>query len=257
MLVDSHCHLDCLELSAHSGSLDSALAAARDKGVGYFLCVCIDLEHFADVLSIAESHPDISASVGVHPTSTGGEEPTLERLIKLAKSEKVVAIGETGLDFYRQPEKPEWQIERFKTHIEASRQSRKPLIVHTRMAREDTIACMKSAGADEVGGVMHCFTEDWEMAKKALDLNFYISFSGIVTFKNALELKEVAKKVPLDKMLIETDSPYLAPMPYRGKPNEPAYVLQVAEYLSTLKGVSLEVLAEQTTKNFFSLFKPV
>lgn len=254
MIVDSHCHLDRLDLTDHDGSLESALTSARDKGVGHFLCVCIDLEHFDDVLTIAKSHTDICASVGVHPTSEDVEEPSLEKLIHLASDENVVAIGETGLDFYRQPEKPTWQIERFETHIEAAKATNKPLIIHTRMAREDTIASMKTAGADQAGGVMHCFTEDWEMAKKAIDLNFYISFSGIVTFKNATELKEVAKKVPLDRMLIETDSPYLAPVPHRGKSNEPAYVYHVAEYLSELKGVPFETLAQQTTDNYTKLF---
>jgi len=254
MLVDSHCHLDQLDLTAHGGQIEQALAAARAAGVGHFLCVCIDLDHLDDVLAIAEKYDDVSASVGLHPNEAVATEPDVDTLLRLAKHPSVVAIGETGLDYYRSEGDVEWQRERFRTHIQAARQCHKPIIVHSRQARDDTIALMREQNASEVGGVMHCFTETWDMAKQALDLNFYISFSGIVTFKNAKELHDVAKKVPLENMLIETDSPYLAPIPFRGKPNEPAYVKYVAEHIAALKNIPVEQVAEITTGNFFKLF---
>ena len=254
MLIDSHCHLDQLDLTPHNGKLDKALANAKTHGVGHFLCVCIDLEHFPDVLKIAEQYDNVYASVGLHPNEKVNAEPTVAELIKLAQHPKVIAIGETGLDYYRTEGDVSWQQERFRHHIQAALEVKKPLIVHSRQAREDTIRILKEEGADKIGGVMHCFTENWEMAQQAIALNFYISFSGIVTFKNAHELQEVAKQVPLNKMLVETDSPYLAPNPYRGKPNEPAYVRYVAEYIAELRQLNFAAVAEQTTKNFKELF---
>ncbi len=254
MFVDSHCHLDRLNLKKYQGELSAALAFARSEGVDKMLNVCIDLEHFSDVLAIAEAHSDIYASVGVHPSSHEGEEPTVERLVALANHDKVVAIGETGLDYYYGADTKDQQQSRFIHHLVAAKTCKKPVIIHTRDAREDTIAIMKQHADTSVAGVMHCFTESWDMAKQALDLGFYISFSGIVTFKNAEELRAVAMKVPMDRMLIETDSPYLAPVPYRGKSNEPAFVAEVAKLLAELRGVSVEALAEQTTENFCRLF---
>jgi TatD DNase family protein len=223
--------------------------------VTHFLCVCIDLEHLDDVLTPAKEHTNIFASVGVHPNEHEGHEPTMEELVKLADNENVIAIGETGLDYFRSEGSLDWQRERFRQHIAASKATDKPLIIHMRDATEDTLRIMKEEDAGEVGGVMHCFVEDWEVAKRALDLNFYISFSGIVTFKNARELKQVAKKLPEDKMLVETDSPYLAPVPYRGKPNQPAYVRHVAEHVAELRGINVEAIGEVTTENFFNLFR--
>jgi len=253
-LVDSHCHLDRLDLAPFNGQLDNALQAASEQGVGHMLCVCIDLEHFEDVLQPARQYANISASVGVHPNETSGKEPTVSELVELAGDEQVVAIGETGLDYFRSEGDLEWQRQRFRNHIAAARQTGKPLIIHMRDAAEDTLQILKQEKADEVGGVMHCFTENREVARAALDLNFMISFSGIVTFNSAQELKQVAKMVPLDRMLVETDSPYLAPVPYRGKSNQPAYVRQVAEHIAELRQTSLEDIATATTQNYFSLF---
>lgn len=254
-LVDSHCHLDQLDLSAHAGDLDRALAHAKRQGVGHMLCVCITLDDFPKVLEIAKHYSHISASVGLHPNDSVDQEPTADDLIRLAADEKVVAIGETGLDYFRSIGDVEWQRERFRQHIRAAKHTDKPLIVHTRDAITDTLRIMQEEQASTVGGVMHCFTENWEAASAALDQNFYISISGIVTFKNAVEIQAVAKTVPLDRLLIETDSPYLAPVPFRGKPNEPAYVLHVAEYIAQLRGMSVLEVAEKTTENFFRLFK--
>ncbi len=256
-LVDSHCHLDQLD------SLSNALENALKNNVGHLLCVCITLKDFPNMLMLAESHPHISVSIGLHPTEEVGEgmEPSAEELVRLVQSEKpertekIVAIGETGLDYYRSTGNLEWQRERFRQHIRAAKMLNKPLIIHSRAAREDTLTLLKEENAATVGGVLHCFTEDWSMAKAALDLGFYISFSGIITFKNAKELQAIAQKMPLDRMLIETDSPYLAPEPYRGKPNEPAYVRQVADYIAQLRGIDVVELADQTTANFFRLFK--
>jgi TatD DNase family protein len=257
-LVDSHCHLDRLDLSPWDGDLNGALKNAAEQGVGHFLCVSIDLEHYPCLLEMAKSHEQISVSVGVHPTSQDGHDPSSEELIALAAEPEVVAIGETGLDYFRCEEgdegELEWQRERFRQHIAASKVTRKPLIIHMRDATEDTLRILKEEGADEVGGVMHCFVENWEVAKRALDLNFDISFSGIVTFNSAKELKVVAKNIPSNRMLVETDSPYLAPVPYRGKPNQPAYVRQVAECIADLRDSSWEIIAEQTTENYFRRF---
>jgi TatD DNase family protein len=219
------------------------------------LCVCITLQDFPQMLSVAQNYPHISASVGLHPNETAVLEPSADDLAKLAQHEKIVAIGETGLDYYRSTGDLGWQHERFRQHIRAAKKVNKALIIHSRQARTDTLRILKEEGAATVGGVMHCFTEDWDMAKAAIDLGFYISFSGIVTFSNAKELQAVAKQVPLERMLIETDSPYLAPVPYRGKPNEPAYVRQVAEYIAQLRNIDVIELADQTTTNFFNCFK--
>jgi TatD DNase family protein len=222
------------------------------------LCVSVDLPDFPRVLALAEKYPHIYASVGVHPDYEDTPEPSVDDLVRLSNHPKIVAIGETGLDYYRLQGDLEWQRERFRVHIRASRASRKPLIIHTRAASEDTLRLMREEGAGldagGVGGVMHCFTESLAVAQAAMEMGFYISFSGIVTFKSAKELQAVALAVPLDRMLIETDSPYLAPVPHRGKMNEPGFVMHVAEFLSKLKDLPLEQVAEQTTENFFKLF---
>jgi TatD DNase family protein len=227
--------------------------------VDHALCVSVDLQDFPNVLKLAEEHPHLYASVGVHPDYEDTPEPSLEFLVETSlKHPKIIAIGETGLDYYRMGARSydslEWQRERFRTHIRAALATKKPLIIHTRSASVDTIRILKEEGAEQIGGVMHCFTESYEVAKSAMDMGFYISFSGIVTFKSAKELQETCKQVPLDRMLIETDSPYLAPIPYRGKINEPAWVAKVAEFISDLKGVPLEVLGNQTSINFFQCF---
>ena len=252
MLVDSHCHLDFPDLAS---SLPELLGQMRENQVGAALCIAVNLEDFPRVLDLAENHPELYATVGVHPEYTDVAEPDIEQLVSLAAHPKVVGIGETGLDYYWHKDQPAWQRARFATHIRAARTCSKPLIVHTRESAADTLRVLKEEGADAVGGVMHCFTENWEMASRALDLGFYISFSGIVTFKNASIVKEVAQKCPLDRLLVETDSPYLAPTPYRGKLNQPAYVRYVAEEIARLRGVAVEVIHEATTDNFFSLFK--
>jgi len=235
--------------------LDQVLARANSNHVDYMLCVSVNLEAYPEVLALAEANPHIFASVGVHPNEREGTDPTTEQLVRLAQHERVVAIGETGLDYFRCEGDMTWQQNRFRNHIAAAKQLDKPLIIHTRDASEDTMTILEEEGASDCGGVMHCFVENWEVARRALDIGFYISFSGILTFKNAVDLKEVAKKVPLDRILVETDAPYLAPVPYRGKSNEPAYVLHVAEHLAELKGLALEEVAEKTTNNFFSLFQ--
>lgn len=254
MLTDSHCHLDCLNLDNYDGDLDAAIQAARANDVGQFLCVCIDLENFPNVLAIAEQYPFIHASVGLHPNTTDGHDPSVEELVALAAHPKIKAIGETGLDFFRSDGRHDWQLERFRRHIQAAKQCQLPLIIHTRDAEEDTLAMMRSEDAESVGGVMHCFTGTQTFAEASIEMGFYISFSGIVTFKNAKELQAVASSIPLDKMLIETDSPYLAPVPHRGKSNEPAFVKYVAEFIANLRGVELEDLAAITTENYKRCF---
>jgi TatD DNase family protein len=251
MLVDSHCHLDFPDLAA---DLDSVMALMQKNQVAQALCVSVTLEDFPKVRAIAEKYPHVFASVGVHPDYEGVSEASPEILVALADHPKVVAIGETGLDYFRLKGDLEWQRERFRNHIRAARLCRKPLIIHTREAAEDTIRIMHEEGADQAGGVMHCFTESWAVAEAALDLGFYISFSGIVTFKNATALKEVARRVPLERMLIETDSPYLAPVPHRGKTNQPGLVIHVAEEIAKLRGVPFDQVATVTTNNFFNLF---
>ena len=251
MLVDSHCHLNFPELA---GNLDRILARMDVNQVTHALCVSVTLEDFPAVLNLAERYPNIYASVGIHPDSQGVREADADELAGLATHPRIIAIGETGLDYYRLKENLEWQRERFRRHIHAARSCGKPLIIHTREAAADTIRIMREEGADQVGGVMHCFTESWETAAAALGLGFYISFSGIVTFKNAKALKDVARKVPMDRMLVETDCPYLAPVPYRGKLNEPAYVKYVAEEIARLREVPCTEVARATSNNFFRLF---
>ena len=253
MLVDSHCHIDFPELV---GDFAGLLSRARDAGVGHLLCVSVNLSDFPAMLVLAGRSERISASVGVHPNTAleDGEEPSVETLADLAANRKVVAIGETGLDYYRDDCDPDIQRERFTRHIRAALHVGKPLIIHTRSAAQDTIDVMREQDARTVGGVMHCFAEDWATAKAALDEGFYISFSGIVTFKSAGALREVARKVPMDRILVETDSPYLAPVPLRGKTNEPAYVRHTAECLAKLRQVELGYLSDRTTENFFRLF---
>ena len=254
-LVDSHCHLDRVDLSAYDGSFEAMLASAKAEGIEHMLCVSIDLESYPAMLKLVDDHPEVSVSVGVHPNDHDRHEPTVEELVELAAHPKNVAIGETGLDYFRsERESCDWQRERFRTHIRAANACQKPLIIHTRDAREDTIRILQEEHAEEAGGVMHCFTETWEMAQQAMELGFYISFSGIVTFKNAEELRDVAMKVPIERMLIETDSPYLAPTPYRGKPNEPKYVGRVAETIAELRGIDVDELATITRDNFYNLF---
>jgi len=252
MLVDSHCHLDFPDLVQR---LPDILERMRHNDVGCAVCIGVNLEDFPNVLALAEAHPQLYATVGVHPEYSDAEEPGEDRLVALASHPRVVAVGETGLDYYWQKDRPAWQRARFRTHIRAAKAVDKPLVVHMRDAADDTIRLLAEEGAETAGGVMHCFTETWEVARQALDLGFYISFSGIVTFKNALAIKEVAQKAPLDRILVETDSPYLTPAPFRGKPNEPAYVKYVAEEIGRLRGIPPSAVAEATTDNFFNLFK--
>lgn len=253
-LVDSHCHLDMLDLTPEAGDLSKIITRAQENGVQHILNVCVKLTDFPTVLKTAQAYPFVSASVGLHPNEQS-EETDTDTLIKLAQPKKVIAIGETGLDYFRSTGDVEWQRNRFRAHIRAAKATQKPLIIHTREAKEDTIKLMQEERAQDIGGVMHCFTEEWSIAEKALEMGFYISFSGIVTFKNAAVIQDTARKTPIDRILIETDSPYLAPNPYRGKPNEPGYVRHTAEYIAALRNISLEDFAEQTTTNFFTLFK--
>jgi len=254
VLVDSHCHIDFEEYAERMPQLLENMARNQ---VTHALCVCVNLVDFPRVLALAESHAELFASVGVHPDQAEDASPAVKDLVGRAQHPKIVAVGETGLDYFRQGGDLEWQRTRFRTHIRAARECGKPLIIHTRDAGEDTLRIMREERAHEVGGVMHCFTETLEIALAAMDLDFYISFSGIVTFKNAHAIKEVAKAVPLARMLVETDSPYLAPVPQRGKTNEPAWVRHVAEEIARLRGISLEAVAAATTGNFFRLFKPI
>jgi len=254
MFIDSHCHLDRVDLARYDGEFAKLMAATREAGVDHMLCVSIDLENYPAMLELVEPWDDISVSVGVHPNEADRREPDVAELVRLAAHPRNVAIGETGLDYFRSDGALAWQQERFRTHIRAARETGKPLIIHTRDAREDTIRILREERAEEVGGVMHCFTETWEMAEQAMELGFYVSFSGIVTFKNAESLREVATRVPMDRILIETDSPYLAPVPHRGKPNEPKFVPHVAETVAGLKNVPVEVIAERTAENYWRLF---
>ncbi|WP_026361687.1 MULTISPECIES: TatD family hydrolase [unclassified Methylotenera] len=251
MLVDSHCHLNFPELSQNIEAVRTAMVESQ---VGHALCVSVTLDKVHEVLALAEAYDNFYASVGVHPDYEDIEEPTVEVLVKLAEHPKVVAIGETGLDYFRLTGDLAWQRERFRTHIRAAIIANKPLIIHTRSAAEDTIRIMREERAELVGGVMHCFTESLEVALQAIELGFYISFSGIVTFKNAGQLKEVAKAIPLNRILVETDSPYLAPIPFRGKTNQPAYVRYTALEIAQLRGIELEEVMQATTDNFFRLF---
>lgn len=251
-LVDSHCHINFDELSQR---LPDVLNNARLNNIAYMLCVSVNLEDFPQVFALANQHENIFASVGVHPCYDDVREPVEGELVEVAQDSNIVAIGETGLDYFRtQDQDMTWQRDRFRHHIEAAKQVNKPLIIHTRAAADDTMRILKEEGAEQCRGVMHCFAEDWDVAKKALDLGFYISFSGIVTFKSATNVQEVAKKCPLDRVLVETDAPYLAPVPLRGKTNEPAYVRHTAQFVADLRGITLDSLAQATTDNFFELF---
>lgn len=252
MLVDSHCHLNFPELAADIGAVRSAMT---ENGVGYALCISVTLKDFPQVLALADKYPNFFASVGVHPDYESEPPFTSATLVALAQHPKVIAIGETGLDYFRLTGDLEWQRERFRTHIRAAILAGLPLVIHTRSSTEDTLRIMQEEKAYQVGGVMHCFTETLDVAMRAIEMGFYISFSGIVTFKNAQALKEVAQNVPLDRILVETDSPYLAPIPFRGKTNQPAYVKHVAEEVARLRNISLEALTDASTQNFFTLFK--
>ena len=263
MFTDSHCHLSAPELMTQLPAIRAAMAAAQ---VDRALCICTTLEEFEEVHQLATSYDNFWSSVGVHPDNEGVLEPTVNDLVQRSALPKVVGIGETGLDYFRLGERTvadmEWQRERFRVHIRAARQVSKPLIIHTRNASDDTLKILKEEGeggnsAAKVTGVFHCFTETQAVAKAALDMGFYISFSGILTFKTASDLREVAQFVPLDRMLIETDSPYLAPVPYRGKTNNPSYVPYVAKLIAELKGQTLETIAQATSRNFESLFPGV
>ncbi len=254
MFIDSHCHLDRIDLAPYQHDFSLFMKEAESKQIDHMLCIGIDLESYSDMRAMVEPYPSISLSVGVHPNVTEGRDPTVEELIALADNHKVIAVGETGLDYYRSEGDLEWQHKRFRNHIRAAISLSKPLIIHTREAGHDSLDVLANEQAQQVGGVIHCFTEDWEYAKKALDLDFFISFSGIVTFKNARQIKEVAKKVPSDRFLIETDSPYLAPVPFRGKTNYPTYVRYVAEHLAELRATSVADIAQQSSENFNNLF---
>ncbi len=253
MLVDSHCHLDRIDLGRFGG-LAGVLETAATHGVTRLLSVATDLESWPALARLIEPYPQIALSVGVHPSEDGGRAPTVAELTALGRESRVVAIGETGLDYYHGADRADRQRDWFRVHIAAARELGKPLIVHTRDARADTLRILEEEGAAEVGGVLHCFTEDWAMAERALALNFHISFSGIVTFKNARQIQDVARRLPAERLLVETDSPYLAPVPHRGKPNQPAWVRHVAEFIAGLRGESLEQVAATTTANYGRLF---
>jgi len=252
MFIDSHCHLNMLDITDRS--VDDYVQAARDGGVEHMLCVSTEMNTFPQILTYAQHYPDVSCSFGIHPTEKMETELTVDELIAFAKNPEVIAVGETGLDYFHIKGDVNWQQQRFRHHIAAAKAVNKPLIIHTRQAREDTIAIMQEENAGAIGGVMHCFTETWEMAEQAMALGFYISFSGIVTFKNAVELQAIAKRIPADRFLIETDAPFLAPVPKRGKSNEPAYVKYVAEYLAALRDSDVETIAQQSKANFYRLF---
>lgn len=255
MLVDSHCHLDRLNLDRYDGELDGAIDAARARGVDQLLCISISLDNVEKVIDIAHRHPRVLASVGVHPCDVKAGTASRAQLLDWTRRDKVVAVGETGLDYHYETESQALQQESFALHLQVAGEVGLPVVVHTRDAREDTLDLIRRHGNPDSAGVLHCFTESWEMASAAMDMGYYISLSGIVTFKNAESLREVARRMPLDRLLVETDSPYLAPVPYRGKPNEPRYVREVAEFVAEVKGLSFEALAEATTENFYRLFR--
>lgn len=254
MLIDSHCHLDRLDLKPYANDFARFVQETHAAGISHMLCVAINLTDYPAMRTLIDPYDGISISVGVHPNEITTSEPTEEDLLALANDSRVVAVGETGLDYFRSEGDLSWQQERFRRHIRVARKIAKPLIIHTREAREDTLRILKEEEAGDVGGVMHCFTEDWDTARQALDLGFYISFSGIVTFASAAQIQLVAKQTPEDRYLIETDSPYLAPAPHRGKPNYPAYVRRVAEFIGELRGVSIEEVARQSSENYRRLF---
>lgn len=254
MLVDTHCHLDFPELATE---LPTLLANMTEHGVSHAVCIGVDLPHFPNVLALAEQHPQLFATVGVHPDYQNTPEPTVATLTALAAHAKVIGIGETGLDYYRHTDSVSKtrQQERFRIHIQAAKACNKPLIVHTRLAGQDTLAILREEKADTVGGVIHCFTENAEFATAALELGFYLSFSGIVTFKNARDLQAIAANIPLSRLLVETDAPYLAPVPHRGKMNQPAWVHFVADFIAQQRHISLAELTQATTANFTRLFR--
>ena len=259
--VDSHCHLDMLDLSEFDNHMDNVIALAKQNQVSNILSIAVDLDSFPRVLDTARNYSNVHASVGLHPCHSPENSLTVGELVTLADDENVIAIGETGLDYYMNngsdplEDNFSWQRERFRTHIKTAVETSKPLIIHTRDARDDTLRILEEENADKIGGIMHCFVEDIATAEKALEIGFYISFSGIVTFKNAKSIQEAAKMVPDNRLLIETDSPYLAPVPMRGKKNQPAYVAYIAEFLAELRGVSVEHIARVTRENYFRLFK--
>ena len=253
-IVDSHCHINFPEFE---NRIDELLENARENDVHHMLCIATSWENAEEVRKLSLDHEAISASFGVHPTTTGGHEPTLPEIIEKISDTEIVAVGETGLDYYWHKDKPAWQHERFERHIEAARQTGKPLIIHTRDAAADTMAKLESHKAADAGGVMHCFAENWEIAKRALDIGFYISFSGIVTFKSAADIQDVARKAPIDRILVETDSPYLAPVPKRGRQNQPAYVRHTAEFVAGLRDTTLDEIGAVTTDNFYRFFASV
>ncbi|MEQ1559221.1 MAG: TatD family hydrolase [Methyloglobulus sp.] len=254
MLIDSHCHLDRIDLAPYQNDFAKFMVAVKDCQIEYLLTIAIDLESYDAMAAMVADYPNISLTVGVHPNVQDGKDPTVDELLMLGQPDKVIGIGETGLDYFRSEGDLSWQQQRFRNHISAAKTLKKPLIIHTREAKQDTLRILREENAAEVGGIIHCFTEDWAFAQSALDLNFYISFSGIVTFNNAKGIKDVAKKVPAERFLIETDSPYLAPVPHRGKPNYPTYVRHVAQHIAELRGESFEEIARQSTANFRQLF---
>jgi TatD DNase family protein len=255
MLIDSHCHLDRIDLKPYQNDFACFMQEADNAQLEHLLCIAIDLEAFPAMQALVSGYSQISLSLGVHPNEQEGRDPSVEELIALGQQANIIAIGETGLDYFRSEGDLNWQQQRFRNHITAAKALKKPLIIHTREAKLDTLRILKEENAGEVGGIIHCFTEDWEFAQKAMDLNFYISFSGIVTFNSAKEIKDAARKVPANRYLIETDSPYLAPVPFRGKPNYPTYVRYVAEQLAELRGVPINKIADESTENFYTLFK--
>ena len=255
MLIDSHCHLDRIDLKPYEDDFSCFMTAAKANQLEHLLCIAIDLESYPAMLDLVLNFPEISLTVGVHPNVKECKDPSVDELVALGKLNKIVGIGETGLDYFRSEGDLSWQHQRFRNHIRAAKILKKPLIIHTREAKIDTLKILKDEGAEEIGGIIHCFTEDWEFAQKALDLNFYISFSGIITFNNATTIRDVVKKIPSDKFLIETDSPYLAPVPFRGRPNYPIYVRYVAEQIAELRGITVNKVADITTNNFYNLFQ--
>ena len=254
MFFDSHCHLDRIDLADFGGDFDRLMARSREQGVDELVCIAVNLEAFESMYALVEPLKGVYATVGVHPDHEQSREPSVEELVELSRRDKIVAIGETGLDYFH-TDGPEWQRERFRVHVEAALKADKPLVIHTRQARDDTLGILREQGAERVGGVLHCFTEDWDMARQAIDLGFYISISGIVTFHQAQNVRDMAVKIPLDRLLIETDSPWLSPAPFRGKTNYPGQVRLVAEKLAEIRGEALEELAAVTAANARRLFR--
>jgi len=250
MLIDSHCHFNLSKVSPQDW-----IEEAKKNNVHKFLNVSVDIETFPEILTLAEQHKEMYASVGVHPNADLHDQTSVEDLIQLSQHPKVIAIGETGLDYYRSSGDLSWQFKRFRNHIQAAKETKKPLIIHCREAKEDVLKILKEENAKEIGGIMHCFVENWDIAQQVMDLGFLISFSGIVTFKTATDLQEVAQKVPANQYLIETDAPFLTPLPFRGKPNQPAYVKQIGEFIAVLRNESLNTVAQNTTQNFLNLFQ--